>query len=428
MNRHQVYWNDAPERDPGNRSGGHQLTAKIVDGPLELPHSLRNLRIAIVHYWFLNGLGGERVTRILAEMFPQADVFTLLANYDAMPSDLRAHRIKTSFLQCIPGAKKWHRHLLPLYPIALEQFDLSEYDLVISAESGPAKGVITSPRTCHICFCHSPMRYVWDMYHEYRGEPSLGLIGRALFSLSAHYVRMWDIAAAARVDYFAAISNHVASRIRKFYRREATVIHPPLKVDGAIVQSIGDYYLIVSRLVSYKRIELAIEACNRLGRELHVIGDGEQGNNLRKLAGPTVKFFGFLPDDQVREQFAHCRAFLFPGEEDLGATPVEAQSFGRPVIAYARGGVLDTVNGLRQGEDVNSFHSGVFFDSQDASSIVDAILLFEKVESQFCREAIRERVLWFGEPRFRQEMYNYVEQCYAEFVAAERSKDLAGVF
>ena len=394
---------------------------------MDVPQSLGNLKIAIVHYWFLNGLGGERVTRILAQMFPQADVFTLIANYDSIPSDLRDHRIKTSFMQHIPGAKRWHRHLLPLYPIALEQFDLSEYDLVISAESGPAKGVITSPRTCHICFCHSPMRYLWDMYHDYHAEPSLGVIGRTLFALSAHYVRMWDIAAAARVDYFAAISNHVASRIRKFYRREATVIHPPLKVDGAISQLTGDYYLIVSRLVSYKRIELAIEACNRLGRELHVIGDGEQANNLRKLAGPTINFLGFLPDDQVRKEFAHCRALLFPGEEDLGATPVEAQSFGRPVIAYARGGVLDTVNGLREGEKISSFHSGIFFDRQDVRSMLDAILLFEKVESQFSREMIRERVLWFGEPRFRQEMFNYVEQCYADFVAAEGSKDLAGV-
>jgi glycosyltransferase involved in cell wall biosynthesis len=158
-----------------------------------------------------------------------------------------------------------------------------------------------------------------------------------------------------------------------------------------------------------------------------VIGDGEQANNLRRIAGPTIKFLGFLPDDRVREEFAHCRAFLFPGEDDLGATPVEAQSFGRPVIAYARGGVLDTVNGLREGENLNSFHSGVFFDRQDVRSMVDAILLFEKFESQFCREIIRERVLWFGEARFRQEMYNYVEQCYADFATAERTKDLAGV-
>jgi glycosyltransferase involved in cell wall biosynthesis len=385
----------------------------------DIPFSLRSLKIAIIHYWFLDGLGGERVSRILAQMFPQADIFTLLAYYDAMPTELKAHRIKTSFLQHIPGARKWHRYLLPLFPMALEQFDLRGYDLVISAESGPAKGVITSPTTCHICFCHSPMRYVWDMYHQYRRQPGLGTLGRLVFSLSAHYVRLWDIAASRRVDYYVAVSSHVAARIYKLYQRDATVIHPPLKVDGYISDKTEDYYLVVSRLVDYKRVDLAIEACNRLGRQLRIVGDGEQYKYLKRLAGPTIRFVGFVPEEQVRAEFAHCRALLFPGEEDLGATPVEAQSFGRPVIAYGRGGVLDTVNGLRPGEKVQRSHSGVFFSEQSPASLIEAILAFEAVEEQFSRDAMRKGALRFGELRFREQFYRYVEQKHQEFTTRE---------
>ena len=389
-----------------------QLSETLV----EIPPPLRKLKIAIIHYWFINGLGAERVTRILAQMFPQADIFTLLANYDAMPADLKTHTVTTSFLQNIPGSRRWHRHLLPLYPLALEQFDLSGYDLVLSAEAGPAKGVITSPRTCHICFCHSPMRYLWDMYHSYRAETGLGSLRRLVFSLSSHYVRLWDLASAQRVDYYIAISNHVAARIQKFYGREARVIYPPLRVNGYISQETDDYYLVVSRLVDYKRVDLAIEACNRLKRNLRVAGDGEQYKNLKKIAGPTVKFLGFVGDEQLQSEFARCRALLFPGEEDLGATPVEAQSFGRPVIGYARGGVLETVNGVRPGERVERFHGGVFFDRPDPESLMDAILAFEDAEGEFCRQAIRDGVLWFGEPRFRREIYSYIEQKYDEFV------------
>lgn len=384
---------------------------------VEMPSALRKLRVAIVHYWFFNGLGGERVTRILAQMFPQADIFTLLADRQALPEDLKSHRITTSFLQRVPGAKRWHRHMLPLYPIALEQFNLSEYDLVISAETGPAKGVITSPRTCHICFCHSPMRYLWDMYHQYRNETGLGKLEQLIFSLSSHYLRLWDLASAQRVDYYIAISNYVASRVRKFYQREATVIYPPLKVDGYISDHTDDYYLVVSRLVGYKRVDLAIEGCNRLARKLHIVGDGEQYRNLKKLAGPTIKFLGFLSDAEVRRQFAHCRALIFPGEEDLGATPVEAQSFGRPVIAFGRGGALDTICGLRPGEKISTLHSGIFFDRQDPDSVATAIRSFEDVEAKFSRKAIRERVLWFGDARFRAETYSYMERKYREFSA-----------
>jgi len=255
------------------------------------------------------------------------------------------------------------------------------------------------------------------MYPLYRKEPGLGRLSRLIFSLSAHYMRLWDYSAAQRVDHYVAISNYVASRIKKFYQREATVIHPPLNVGGYISDRIDDYYLVVSRLVDYKRIDLAIEACNRLGRKLRIVGDGEQYKNLKKIAGPTIEFLGFISNEEVREQFAHCRAFLFPGEEDLGATPVEAMSFGRPVIALGKGGVLDTVNGMRPGEPFQPDHTGVFFEKQNVESLMEAMLAFEAIESQFSSESLRESALYFDEPRFRKQLYEYVEQKYEEFAS-----------
>jgi len=380
-----------------------------------IPNELKNLRIAIVHFWFLNGLGAERVTRILAQMFPQADIFALLANADAMPEDLKQHKLTTSFAQKIPFAQRYHRHLMPLYPLALEQFDLRDYDIVISAETGPAKGVLTGTQTCHICFCHSPMRYIWDMYQQYRYETGLSGLERLIFSLSAHYVRQWDLGSAQRVDYFIAISNFVASRIAKFYGRESTVIHPPLKVDGYISDQIDDYYLVVSRLVEYKRIDLAIEACSRLGRRLNVVGDGEQYKHLKKLAGPSVKFLGFISDQELREQFAHCRALIFPGEEDLGATPAEAQSFGRPVIGFGRGGILDVVRPYRPGQQFNREHTGVYFDKPSVESLCEALLTFESVQDEFSPQSIQAGIQSFCQERFHEEMYKYVLAKYSEF-------------
>ena len=385
-----------------------------IERPGEPPQPLRTLRVAIVHYWFLNGLGGERVTRILAQMFPRADIYTLLANPDAIPPELRSRRITTSFLQHVPGAARFHRYLMPLYPVALEQFDVSNYDLVISAESGPAKGVITVPATCHLCFCHSPMRYIWDMYHSYRNEPGLGFLQRLAFSLSAHYVRLWDIAASQRVDRYIAISRYVKKRIQKYYQREATVIYPPLKIDGDISNSTDDYYLVVSRLVDYKRIDLAIHTCNELRRRLRIVGDGEQYKNLKKIAGPGIEFLGFIPDQQVRTEFAHCRALLFPGEEDLGATPVEAQSFGRPVIAYGQGGVLETVTPYTgRGSESPEQCTGVFFHQQTPDAFAQAILKFEAAEHAFSPDFIKSTVNRFGEQRFKTEMYDFVEHCMA---------------
>lgn len=373
------------------------------------------LRVAIVQYW-MNGYGGaERVLEAWADIFPNAHLYAPMASERGIPPKLRHMPLKTSFLGHVPGIKRWHRHFFPLYPYALEQFDLSEYDLVISSESGPAKGVITGPRTCHICYCLSPMRYIWDMYHQYRR--SMNPVVGAVFSLAAHYARVWDVSTAARVDYFLAISSYVAARIRKYYRRESAVIHPPVDVSvGYISPKIEDYYLVVSRLVPYKRVDLAIAACNRLGRRLRIAGTGPEYARLRKLAGPGIEFVGRLDDQSLRDSYARCRALLFPAEEDFGIVPVEAQSFGRPVIAFAQGGALETVLGLSAGGDAESRQAtGVFFDEQSPDALSQAMLRFETAESRFRPDVIRAQAEQFGIERFNAEFIGFVREKLEEF-------------
>lgn len=373
-----------------------------------------DLRVAIVQYW-MNGYGGaERVLEAWAEIFPNAHLYAPMASENGIPAKVRHMPLKTSFLGHVPGIKRWHRHFFPLYPYALEQFDLSEYDLVISSESGPAKGVITGPRTCHICYCLSPMRYIWDMYHEYR--KAMSPLTRMAFSVTAHYARMWDVSTASRVDYFVAISRYVASRIQKYYRRESTIIHPPVDVAaGYISPATEDYYLVVSRLVPYKRVDLAIEACNRLGRRLRIAGTGPEYGRLRKLAGPGIEFVGRLDDQALRESYARCRALLFPAEEDFGIVPVEAQSFGRPVIACGRGGALETVVGISDGERSAPHSTGVFFDVQSVDSLSEAMMRFEALESRFCPEIIRTHARKFDLQRFNAEFTQFVSKKLMEF-------------
>jgi glycosyltransferase involved in cell wall biosynthesis len=380
---------------------------------------LSELRVAIVHYWYVRRRGGERVVEALAEMFPQADLFALVVDWDGLPAPLRSRRVTTSFLQKLPGSKRYYRKLLPLFPLAVEQLPIENYDLVISSESGPAKGVVTSAETCHICYCHSPMRYLWDLYHAYRRSRGLGWFSRAVFTLSAHYVRLWDFSTAARVDYFVANSENVAARIHKHYRRQATVIHPPVEVcAGRIGDAASDYYLVVSPLVDYKRVDLAIAACARLGRPLRIIGDGEESRRLARQAGRDVKFLGYVPDDVVRENYAHCRALLFPGEEDFGLVPVEAHAFGRPVIAYGRGGVLETVAGFFAGETpAPESSTGVFFDEQSAESLVEAMRVFESVESRFVPSLIRSHAERFDAVHFKSQMAAFIQEKLAEFHA-----------
>jgi glycosyltransferase involved in cell wall biosynthesis len=392
--------------------------------PVAAEKPLSELRVAIVHYWFVGRAGGERVVEALAEMFPQADLYSLVADRSTLAPALQTRNLRTSFLQSIPGATKFHRHFLCLQPLALEQFDLSEYDLVISSESGPAKGVLTSSRTCHICYCHSPMRYIWEMYPSYRR--GMGPVVGAIFLLVAHYMRLWDYASAGRVDYFVANSRFVASRIRKYYGRDSTVIYPP--VEAAAAQPSGrpgEYYLAIGRLVDYKRFDLAVSACTQLGRPLKVIGAGPQLKALRRMAGPTVEFLGRVSDEELRRNLAGCRALIFPGEEDFGIVPVEAQSFGRPVIAYASGGVLETVRGVLPGETGVEEPTGLFFTEQSSAALAKAILDFEGMEAEFSPRTIHEHSLQFDSEIFKRTMADFIRRAVAEFRERSRVEDFA---
>lgn len=352
------------------------------------------MKIAIVHYWFVAQRGGEKVVQELCDLFPEADIFTLVLDRDSLPPALAGRKITTSFVNALPFAKRWYKNYLPLMPLALEQFDLRDYDLVLSSESGPAKGVLTSPRTLHICYCHTPMRYVWDMYHEYMAMS--GPVKRVLMAPLLHYLRLWDRLSADRVDCFVANSTNVAMRIEKHYRRAAEVVYPPVDTDAFfIADEIGDFYLMAGQLVGYKRADLVVKAFTRMGKRLVVIGDGEQMTMLRKIAGPSVEFLGWQPFAVLRDHYARCRALLFPGEEDFGIVPLEAMASGRPVIAFGRGGALETVVEGR---------TGLFFQEQTEEAILDAVARFEGMESLFFPEDIRSHALKYGRERFRSEM------------------------
>lgn len=363
------------------------------------------MKVAIVHYWFVAQRGGEKVVQELCDLFPAADIFTLVLDRDSLPPALAGRKITTSFINALPFAKRWYKNYLPLMPLALEQFDLRDYDLVLSSESGPAKGVLTSPRTLHICYCHTPMRYVWDMYHEYMAMS--GPVKRVLMAPLLHYLRLWDRLSADRVDCFVANSANVAWRIEKHYRRVAEIVHPPVDTDAfCIADEIGDFYLMAGQLVGYKRVDLVVRAFSRSGRHLIVIGDGEQMPLLRKIAGANVTLMGWQPEDVLRDKYARCRALIFPGEEDFGIVPLEAMASGRPVIAYARGGALETVIDGK---------TGIFFHEQTEDAILNVVARFEGMESVFFPEEIRRHALKFGRERFRNEIASIVESRLKNF-------------
>lgn len=381
---------------------------------------LSDLRVAIVHYYFVNWRGGERMVEALCQLFPQADIFALIVDPEVLSPVLQRHKLTTSFLQKLPGSRRWYQHYLPLMPLALEQFDLREYDLVISSDSGLGKGVLTQPSTCHICYCHTPMRYAWNFYHEYKNRSGLGLLRRAAFALTMHYARLWDRVSADRVDYFIANSHSVAQRIKKIYHRDAEVLYGPGNVSSAYLSTeIEDYYLAVGHLVAYKRADLAIEACKRLGRKLRIVGTGEEYKRLKQLGGGQIEFLGRLPDEEVREQYAHCRALIFPGEEDFGLVPVEAQAFGRPVIAFGKGGACDTVIGVQQGdcELPPEIATGIFFHQQSVDALCDAIQQFEAMESRFSSQFIRSNAQRFSVEAFLDRTGEFVQHRLEEFRA-----------
>jgi glycosyltransferase involved in cell wall biosynthesis len=358
------------------------------------------MKVAIIHYWLLSMRGGEKVVEALCKLFPSADIYTLFYNKDAISDVIKRHNIYTSFLQSIPFSSKIYQSLLPLFPTAIEQFNLTGYDLVISSESGIAKGVLTRPETCHICYCHTPMRYAWDLYHDYLN--SVGKLKKLFIPIFMNYIRQWDLASSFRVDHFIANSQNVADRIMKHYRRESTVIYPPVSIDDFMISDEkGDFYLTVGQLVSYKKPEIAIETFNKLKKKLVVIGDGPQFKYLNSVAGPTVKLLGRQPFNVIRDHYSRCKAFIFPGEEDFGMTPVEAMASGKPVLAYAKGGALETVIDRK---------TGMFFNDQSVTGLSELINRFEKSSDTFEPNTIRDHSKLFNADRFDKEFMEFVNE------------------
>lgn len=359
------------------------------------------MKVAIVHYWWLSNRGGEAVCSALVELFPEADLYIHVCNEkmvrQSLPANFRG-QIHTTFISRLPGARKHYQKYLPLMPLALEQLDLSEYDLILSSESGPAKGVITRPDALHICYCHSPMRYVWDMYHEY--QAGAGRIVRMLFPWIAHRLRAWDRLSADRVDHFVANSKFVASRIKKFYHREAEVIYPPVNTsDFSPDAQRGDFYLCLGQLVAYKRADLAVEAFNRLGLPLIVIGEGELFDSLQAKAQPNVRLMGRQPFPVIKDLLQRCRGLVFPGMEDFGIVPVEAMAAGAPVIAYGKGGALETVIHGK---------TGILFGEQSVEALMQAVQQLENGEYKFAPVLLHEHAATFDKSVFKQRIKNFI--------------------
>jgi len=353
------------------------------------------MNVALVHDW-LNGMrGGEKVLEVLIDLFPQADLFTLFYEPARVSAKIRAMRPRASLLQRLPGAGRRYRHLLPLYPWAIRRFDLSSYDAVISSSHCAAKGVRLAPGQVHVCYCHAPMRYIWDQYKAYFGGPNRWRPASIAMRLFAGRLRRWDFATAQTVTAFIANSAAVAERIAACYGRPSTIVHPPADTDRFRPAGIGpgEHFLTVAALVPYKRIELAIAACNRLRRPLVVVGQGPERRRLEALAGPTVTFRGWVSDDELVALYNGCRALLYPGEEDFGIAMVEAQACGRPVVALRKGGAREIVLDRR---------TGLLFDEPSVEALCAAITQFDRIV--FDRGVIRAHAEHFGGDRCRREL------------------------
>jgi glycosyltransferase involved in cell wall biosynthesis len=353
------------------------------------------MQIAVVHDYFTQMGGAERVAEELARMLPSASLYTTVAMPDLMPPGLAGRRVETSWMQHLPSMKRYYRLYFLLYPFAVRSLDLSRYELVVSSSSGYAKGVRTSRDAIHVCYCHTPMRWAWS-FASYSAQETAGPGRRLLLPPMMSALRKWDKRASHYPDHFVANSKTVAARIQRAYGRTAEVIHPPINVNRFRPSpEQEDYYLVLARLISYKRIDLAIEACSSLGRQLVIIGDGPDRDRLMAKAGPTVKFLSHVSDAEVEHYAARCRALLFPGEEDFGMAPLELAAAGRPTIAYRAGGAAETIlDGV----------TGVFFDRQSVSDLVEAIMRFERQE--WSAKLLRTHAEGFGieifQARFRQ--------------------------
>jgi glycosyltransferase involved in cell wall biosynthesis len=365
--------------------------------------------------------GGERCLEVFCELFPEADLYTLIYLPDRVSPTIRSMKLHPSWLNSLPRVGRYYRHCLPLFPRTIEGFDLAGYDLVLSSSHCVAKGV-SSPDGLHISYVYSPMRYIWDMHDAYFG-PDAPLLSRMGMALCRRFLQRWDVRSSRRVDYFIAISRHIADKIKKIYEHDAAVIHPPVDVDRfRPADRVEDYYLIVSALVPYKRVDLAIEAFNSLERRLKIVGEGPEEKRLKKIAGPKVEFLGEKPDRAVAELYAGCRALIFPGKEDFGIVPLEAQASGRPVVAYGAGGALETIvplnpetfkNSEQTGRmaDLNGPPSGVFFYQQTPEALQQAVELFESNDDCFDSRELRSHAQKFSRERFKAQIRAFIQEC-----------------
>ena len=369
---------------------------------------MKEIKTAIIHYWLVNMRGGEKVLEELCDMFPAADVFTHVYDPKKISDGIKSHRIQTTFINKLPFAKKLYPFFLPLMPLALKNLKLSEYKLIISSESGPAKGISPVKGAYHICYCHTPMRYIWDLYHEYYNKANV--IIRFFMRLFVMKLRIWDVQTAENVNCFIANSKFVARRIQQYYGRDSIVVFPPVSIEKFInvPRAPEDYYLFFGQLTQYKRLDIAIEACTIAKRKLIIVGSGKTAENNKT---DLIEYKGSLDDSEIIVLLAHAKALLFPGIEDFGIVPVEAMAAGCPVIAYRKGGALETVL-----ENV----TGMFFDEQSPESLAKAIVELELNYTQFCdREKYRNHVQKFSKKCFAEKIEKVIRENMHTFDAEE---------
>ena len=373
-------------------------------------------RIALVHDWLTGMRGGDRCLEVFCELFPQADIYTLLHQRGSLSPTIERMVIHTSFLQYIPQAPRIYRHLLPILPLAIRQFRLAGYDLVLSSSHAVAKGVDRDGSPLHVCYCFTPMRYIWDQTQVYFPRQRFSPVSWAFLQALLRYLRSWDVKTSWGVDEFVAISDHIATKIRAYYNRPAHVIPPPVDcgffTPGSSPPSHGaSFYLIVSALVPYKRVDIAIEAFNRLQLPLIVIGVGPERPKLERMASSTIRFLGWQPDAVVRDYYRRCEALIFPGEEDFGIVPVEAQACGKPVIAFGKGGILETVipvNSAAVRDTPSDSPTGVFFDEATVEALCNAVSLYRHQMAVFDPVAIRQNALRFDRPEFKARISSFL--------------------
>jgi len=380
----------------------------------ELTPSPRN--IALIHDWLVSYRGGEKCLEAIAELYPQATIHTLFYTRGRVGPFLESYKINVSALNRLPRVDRYYRYLLPWLPMAIERFDLSEYDLVISSSHCVAKGIIPAPGALHICYSHTPMRYAWDQMRDYFRTP----VSFQLAQPVLHYLRQWDALSSSRVDHFIANSHWTADRIQKYYRRNALVIYPFVDTKGfqTVATPAKDYYLVVAGFAPYKRIDLAIEACKKLNRRLKIVGEGQDAKRLKSLRNSNIEFLGRVDFRTLREVYAGARALLFPGKEDFGITPLEAMASGRPVIAFGRGGAMET---LVENE------TGIFFEEQTVDALAQAMLRFESKAETFLPEKCRERALYFTKERFQIQFQTCVSQWWGDHVTRRQSEPLSPI-